>query len=180
MSDRVNIEGKQGAAKLKAIRDQCDITDAGCWVWQRAVNVKGLPVRSSAGRQVLVHRESYMIAKGMRDRDVRGKTITQTCGIAACVRPDHLAIGSYAQNARRTGEAPSESQLREAAERVRAGDAIGRVARDLALPFWRVQQDPGVKRAVREKAEAKLTKAQRLSRAIQAREERDRELGIIA
>lgn len=74
----------------------------GCWEWQgsalrRASGIASYGVFSlgKRGKQILAHRFSYQIAHGTIDE---GLVIRHQCDNPKCVRPDHLIIGTQADN----------------------------------------------------------------------------------
>lgn len=69
-----------------------------CWVWTGAVNEKGygkFALGGSACRWVLAHRWSAM-ESGTEIPDDR--ILLHICDNPSCVRPDHLVVGTVAQN----------------------------------------------------------------------------------
>lgn len=78
-------------------------TDCGCVLWLGAAMPKGYGLfnlgRYADGRQhtAYAHRVAYVLAKG----DIpAGCVVMHSCDTPACVNPDHLSIGSQADNLR--------------------------------------------------------------------------------
>jgi hypothetical protein len=65
----------------------------GCWIWQGAISSSGY------GRIDLryTHRIAYAV---MRGPIPEGMFVCHTCDVPTCVRPDHLFVGSAADNLR--------------------------------------------------------------------------------
>ena len=68
----------------------------GCWTWTAASNEKGYGVIGAGnGRNVLAHRASWSLAFGpIPDR----LKVLHRCDVPSCVRPDHLFLGTAADN----------------------------------------------------------------------------------
>jgi hypothetical protein len=77
----------------------CELT-TGCWVW---VGIRGswpadrYGSAKVLGEQVLLHRLSYELHVGPIAADLH---VLHTCDVKACVRPDHLYLGTQAANMR--------------------------------------------------------------------------------
>lgn len=70
----------------------------GCWLWTGGLSTDGYGRMSFGGRQQLAHRVMYQVTRGPIPR---GMQIDHTCGVRHCVRPEHLAVVTVAENARR-------------------------------------------------------------------------------
>lgn len=128
--------------------------NSGCWLWFGASRSGGYgrvvtPFRSAA------HRMSYLISKG---KIPDGLLVRHKCDTPACVNPDHLLLGTDADNVRdrdergrtsrhhgRKGEANNHSALteqdvREIRRCCAAGATITSVGRDFGISFQAVSK----------------------------------------
>lgn len=67
----------------------------GCWLWTGWKQNAGYGETSLGGRKITVHRVSYMLAYGPIPK---GKLVMHTCDVPLCVRPEHLRLGTDADN----------------------------------------------------------------------------------
>jgi len=69
--------------------------DNGCWEFHGHWNNKGYGQVEYQGRLQLVHRIAFKLMKG---RIPKGKFVLHNCDNSKCYNPDHLFIGTQADN----------------------------------------------------------------------------------
>lgn len=69
----------------------------GCWEWTGLRNERGYGLIGASDGNVLMHRASYHVFNGPIDAD---KYVLHRCDNPPCVNPEHLYLGSKADNAK--------------------------------------------------------------------------------
>jgi hypothetical protein len=74
------------------------VAPSGCWLWRGRVNQRGYGRILIAGRETYVHRAMW--ERSRHQTIPAGKIICHKCDVPACINPDHLYLGTHADNHR--------------------------------------------------------------------------------
>lgn len=72
----------------------------GCMLWAKGTTRKGyalIRIQSENGRKIAAHRYSYALHYGLFDKNLH---VCHKCDIPSCMAPDHLFLGTNADNVR--------------------------------------------------------------------------------
>ena len=118
-----------------------------CWEWQGCKDNQGYGLTSLNYKELRAHRVAWELANG---KIPEGKLVCHHCDTPSCCNPDHLYVGTIADNMRDKkvrgraprGEANPASKVpdklvREAIELVRSGSSRAAAARHIQSKGYR-------------------------------------------
>jgi hypothetical protein len=71
------------------------VPEIGCWLWEAATFKDGYGAFRANGKQNRAHRFSYQLYRG---EIPDGALVRHKCHVPSCVNPDHLLLGTVADN----------------------------------------------------------------------------------
>ena len=134
---RANLYCSAACSSLSQRRQRNPVThnyrvENGCWIWQGIVNGSGYGQTSLiGGKSMTAHRAAWITANG---EIPNGLHVLHKCDTPLCINPDHLFLGTHADNmADRTKKLRTNSKLTIAAvTEIRSMHKEGRSVASLA------------------------------------------------
>lgn len=79
------------------IFDRIEKTDTGCWLYTGGISSSGYGIVSVRNKSVHTHRLAYQLRCGSIPE---GMCVLHRCDVRRCINPEHLFLGSLADNNR--------------------------------------------------------------------------------
>ena len=86
---------KWGSLRERFDRAYMPITECGCWIWMNSLAGNGYGTIKTGVKSERAHRVSWQLHKGDIPQDMH---VLHRCDVPCCVNPDHLWLGTHAQN----------------------------------------------------------------------------------
>jgi len=123
--------------------------DKGCWVWTGPINEHGYGVFNVSPDKYYAHRVSWLIHNGPIPK---GVFACHKCDNPPCIRPDHLFLGGYAENA---ADASSKGRFKRNGETLNRLRAEGKCMGE--AHYNRVLTEENVREILRDYVPRKVT-----------------------
>lgn len=73
---------------------------AECIIWEGPKNNQGYGRCQHENKQVFVHRLAYCESRGINLSEIKGLSVMHSCDTPSCINPEHLSLGTHADNMR--------------------------------------------------------------------------------
>lgn len=84
-----------GGRRQPRVAESLSVPTTPCWIWEGTPEHTGYGRVKVNGRNCLVHKRAWEVTYG---KVPSGLVVRHLCDVRACIRPDHLIVGTYQQN----------------------------------------------------------------------------------